>query len=360
MVSSQRFIIGIFLLASMWSNRNDYSGSAVAMVMKFPSPVECRNRLQTQATPNKIQTDQTESTILSRRLMLVAISTLSSYIPNVPKSRGDVPTVPASIDNIDKRGGRPFAPLSALLPAARLKLYVDKMYSLSVALNAISKEPGVIDKQYKILEKMNEVWINCPPLIQTNDVKRMTSSRTNSIDSSFAAKSDNQQYRNNRNDIARNIPSRITSQFNEAGVKRQWGILKSRELKLEQQNELRAALNYYTSQLEFSASSYTLTATAEKRKQMIRNDQLPSPTTVITSDLDLRDLYRNDFLTHIEDAVAEVKYQLSKQSIDESENVLDVSDAIDLMDQAHTALSKWFDLISPVDVIEAMESIARS
>ena len=38
---------------------------------------------------------------------------------------------------------------------------------------------------------------------------------------------------------------------------------------------------------------------------MIRNDELPTLTATITSDLDLRDLARNTFLTAIDDATAE-------------------------------------------------------
>lgn len=64
------------------------------------------------------------------------------------------------------------------------------------------------------------------------------------------------------------------------------------------------AFNYYTRQLSF-ADEYVLTASKEERKQLIRNDNLPSLTAVITSDLDRRDLYRNQFLTAIDDASAE-------------------------------------------------------
>ena len=85
---------------------------------------------------------------------------------------------------------------------------------------------------------------------------------------------------------------------------------------------------------------------------MIRNDELPSLTAVITSDLDLRDLYRNDFLTALEDVNAEVAYQIKQPEQD-----VDVTDVVQLMEQAHASISKWFDLIESADVEQAMEAV---
>ena len=117
---------------------------------------------------------------------------------------------------------------------------------------------------------------------------------------------------------------------------------------------MRAAFNFYTRQLEYG-SAYVLTASAAERKQMIRNDQLPSLAAVITSDLDLRDLYRNEFLNAMEDAVAEVAFQLKQQS----QADFQVRDVVERMGQAHAALEKWFDLIETADVQEAMIYIAN-
>ena len=87
---------------------------------------------------------------------------------------------------------------------------------------------------------------------------------------------------------------------------------------------------------------------------MIRNDQLPSLAAVITSDLDLRDLYRNEFLNAMEDAVAEVAFQLKQSQAD-----FQVRDVVERMGQAHAALEKWFDLIETANVQEAMIYIAN-
>ena len=73
-----------------------------------------------------------------------------------------------------------------------------------------------------------------------------------------------------------------------------------------------------------------------KRKgssSLIRNDNLPSLTAVITSDLDRRDLYRNQFLTAIYDASAEAAYQV-KQNM----NDVETTDLVDLVGSARDGL----------------------
>ena len=121
---------------------------------------------------------------------------------------------------------------------------------------------------------------------------------------------------------------------------------------------MRAAFNFYTRQLVFS-EEYVLTAPKEQRREMIRNDALPSVTDVIGSDLDRRDLYRNEFLTVIEDAVAEARYQVEKKLGSKEEEVVDdnVSDLKVLVEQAWVACGKWFEFIAVGDVEEAVAAV---
>ena len=150
-----------------------------------------------------------------------------------------------------------------------------------------------------------------------------------------------------------NVGDKFAAMLNQADVERQWGMLQYAESKREEENEMRAALNFYTQQLNFG-DKFQLTATKEERKKMIRNDEIPSLSSVITSDLDLRDLYRNEFLTAIEDAQAEVAYQVKQRPSE-----IDTFDSEELMNQAYVALSKWFGLIPGEDVLEAT-SFVRS
>ena len=115
---------------------------------------------------------------------------------------------------------------------------------------------------------------------------------------------------------------------------------------------MRAAFNFYARQLSF-ADEYVLTAPKDKRKEMIRNDALPSITAVIASDLDRRDLYRNEFLTAIDDAVAEVAYQVRLKQPEE----VDVTDVVNLVNEAHEACENWFSLIPSQDVEEAVAAV---
>ena len=241
------------------------------------------------------------------------------------------------------RGGKPYAPLEALLPAARLRLWVEDAYLLSTSLAGTDDK----DEQYKILQRMNNVLSNCPKLF-TSRAPTRTNRPTAQLSTGISS-ANREQYKSIRTDLS--IPDKMAAMLNQADVERQWGMLQYAESKREQSNDMRAAFNYYTQSLTFG-DTYQLTASKEDKKRMIRNDELPSLTAVIVSDLDLRDLYRNQFLTAIEDAKAEVAYQVRKLP-----NEVDRTDAVELIGDAYLACKKWFDLIAPIDVEEAMEVV---
>lgn len=262
-----------------------------------------------------------------------------------------VAAVPVQADDavLVDRGGKPFAPLETLLPATRLKLWVDEAYELSRKL--VDTEDNKVD-QYKILQQMNGVLSNRPKLFTDNKVPRERTSRPTAQLTTGISSVNKEQYKNLRSDLS--IPDKMAAMLNQADVERQFGMLQYAESKREQSNEMRLALNYYTQSLTFG-DAYTLTASKEDKKRMIRNDELPKLSTVITSDLDLRDLYRNQFLTAIEDVIAEVAYQI-KQDPD----TIDRTDAIALMADAHTACTKWFGLIADADLEEAISAARLS
>lgn len=264
---------------------------------------------------------------------------------------GDVKSSPR---NDDGRGGKPFAPLAALLPATRLKFVVDQMYDLSNNLRQTTDQ----NARYQILVQMNDLWVQKPQVFQSRQERIPAKSSTTAASiagqiTTGVSTANKQQYQSNRQNLEG--ATKIMAMWNQADVERQWGMLQYQESKRNAQNELRAALTTYTSQLEYSAESYLLTANADERKRLIRNDALPSLTAVIASDLDLRDLYRNEFVTAMEDAEAEVTYQLKQQGTDNS--VVDVADVVELLEKAHSSLQKWFDLIAAADVREAMEVV---
>ena len=253
------------------------------------------------------------------------------------------PTIP----NPD-RGEKPYAPVETLLPALRLKGWVDQAYALSRQL--ADTEADKKDKQYQLLKQMNDV-LSVPPklFLDGNKIPKRASRPTAQLTTGISS-ANKSNYKELRSDLS--IPDKMAAMLNQADVERQWGMLQYAESKREQSNEFRLAFNFYTQSLVFG-DSYQLTASKEDKKRMIRNDELPSLTAVITSDLDLRDLYRNQFLTSIEDAKAEVAYQV-KQMPEE----IDRADSVQLMADAHTACQKWFDLIPSVDIDEALSTMS--
>jgi hypothetical protein len=257
---------------------------------------------------------------------------------------------------------KPFAPGSALLPATRARLWIEEAYQISIMF--VNNKTSSSRDQVEILERLNTVLSNRPQLFRKGEklLPRVGSSAlaqfttTKSSSSSTSSKKNvNSNIKNNSQDPFASSPSlaeQFSTALNQADVARQWGILQAQEYRSESQNEFRAAFNYYTQQLEFNPSSYEWKASAEEKKRRIRSGQLPTPQAVIVSDLDLRDLYRNQLLTALDDATAEVNFQL-RQARDNDGKVGDISETVDLMKQAHDTCTKWFDMIDPRDVREA-------
>ena len=244
------------------------------------------------------------------------------------------------------RGGKPYAPVETLVPALRLKLWVDESYALSRQLAGADIADNK-DQQHQLLRQINDI-LSGPPKLFANGNKqapKRTSGSTAQLTTGISS-ANKSQYKEVRKDLS--IPDKMAAMLNQADVERQYGMLQYAESKREKSNDFRLAFNLYTQSLVFG-DTYQLTASKEDKKRMIRNDELPSLTAVITSDLDLRDLYRNQFLTSIEDAKAEVAYQVKQVPQD-----IDRADAISLMADAHTACQKWFDLIPSVDIDEAL------
>lgn len=241
------------------------------------------------------------------------------------------------------RDGRPFAPREALLPMARLKVWSDKVYEKASSLSQVDNE-----HRYQTLLELDRLISSPPKLFASEKFPKRTVGTTAQITSAVST-ANRDQYQMNRRSF--NIGDKVAAMLNQADVERQWGMLQYAESKREESNEMRAAFNFYTQQLTFG-DRYNLNASKEERKMMIRNDELPTLTAVITSDLDLRDLFRNQYLTAIDDLQAEVSYQ-AKQTSD----TIDVSEIIILVTQANKALSQWFALISSTDVQEAIHAV---
>ena len=183
------------------------------------------------------------------------------------------------------RGGKPYAPVETLVPALRLKLWVDEAYALSQQLAGADIADNK-DQQYQLLQQMNDI-LSVPPKLFANGSKtpKRTSGSTAQLTTGISS-ANKSQYKEVRKDLS--IPDKMAAMLNQADVERQYGMLQYAESKREKSNDFRLAFNLYTQSLVFG-DTYQLTASKEDKKRMIRNDELPSLTAVITSDLDLRE-----------------------------------------------------------------------
>jgi hypothetical protein len=137
MVKRQHLLFGKFL-GVIWLN-SSYNRFANGMSTKLPiSSIGIRQ--QTEIVTKSTSFDRTANNVLSRRSMILIISSLSSIVPDLAKAREDS-LLATSVNNTDKDIIiRPFAPNAALLPAARLKLVVDNMYTLSTTLKSTTSD----------------------------------------------------------------------------------------------------------------------------------------------------------------------------------------------------------------------------
>lgn len=141
-----------------------------------------------------------------------------------------------------------------------------------------------------------------------------------------------------------------------------WKRLKRREKALEKSSSIREALNAYTDAVTFSSESYLLRVDPATRSSMVREDRLPDIKQVITSDMGMRYLYRNQVLTAMDDVRAELEYQLKqqqqKQQQQQSPQSFDGRELLDLLGLARDAMDRWLSLVPPSDVREALEKLA--
>ncbi|KAL7544684.1 hypothetical protein ACHAWF_008053 [Thalassiosira exigua] len=216
----------------------------------------------------------------------------------------------------------PFAPVDTLLPAARVKLTIDRAVVVATSLAA---EENVDDQRERLRELEGLLLI---PQNFNRDTKPIDMPRrpAQSYMDSYA------EYRNRASILER--PGALLVQNGEIDA---WKRLKRQERAREDEDEVRRALNYYTSNLNFNPDEFVFTASKEERSKIIREDRIPDVKNVIASDMGLRYLLRNDILTACDDARAELRY-LMRQS-----TTVDGRDLLELLLTAQAATNKWFE-----------------
>jgi hypothetical protein len=247
-------------------------------------------------------------------------------------------TSPVFAQDIKKQ----YAPLENLLPAMRVKVLIDTAASTAKPINDDGPNKAELIAQLKSL-------LLEPNIFMTKE-ESSVAKRYLEIDTL----DDWNKARQKEAQLAKLEPEQVNpvTRLNEGveqwGERRQFRRLRRQQLALEEKNNMRAAFNAYTNNLVFG-DSYLLTASRDERSRLIRTyDQLPDVTSVIRSDLDLRDLYRNQVLTKIDDSKAELEYQLKNES------EFDASELVTLLSEAQSFCNMWFEFVPENDVQQAM------
>ena len=263
------------------------------------------------------------------------------------------------IGNIKKSAPKkPFAPAPALLPAARVKYTIEESIRLVGLFQQLgSGIDGSSEAKHDIiirLQRLIGVKSFMSPLFAENDSK----SKAIPIDESIMKPSKSKVYQETYNEKLKDIsPIDVPAVlFSKVGDYRQFDQLQRRQRKLEKLSSIREALNYYTRQLQFDTEYYVLNASAEVKKQMIRNDALPDIKSVIVADLDLRDLVRNQVLDAFDDVKYELEYQLKSY---EKGDGIDDKELMAVFLRAKKECDEWFSFISDEDVKTAMLTVAN-
>ena len=236
----------------------------------------------------------------------------------------------------------PFAPIDTLLPAARVKITLDSAVDIAAKLDASNDIIYLHDLESLLLLPQNYTRGTKPIEVPQQPAQSYLKSY--------------EEYRNQISILEK--PGAMLVQNGEIDT---WKRLKRQERAKEDIDEIRAALNYYTSNINFDADKFQFTATKDERSKLIREDKVPDVKQVIVSDMGLRYLLRNDILTACDDAKAELRYQMKLSTGDNAkqDEVVDGSDLLELLRSAQSACNEWFALIDEKDTLAALDIVRK-
>lgn len=204
---------------------------------------------------------------------------------------------------------KPKAPLGALIPAVQQRLLLEECLSLSNQQLRSNKSDN--DQHTEILQKLQSIL---GPLTQEDE----SSTR------SFLGQSGG----TNKKDLTilrQCPPNQCLSGY-----------------------VIRASMNLYSTNLQFSnMPDYTVTDPSWKKQYIRANDGLPDIQRVITADLNLRDLYRNQVQLQIDDASAEL-YRNDDCDFQELQVILK---------EAAMVFDQWLDRVDDQDFKNTLQAV---
>ena len=258
---------------------------------------------------------------------------------------------------------RPSAPVEFLVPATRVGVYIYNTLSVAEEIAKLQqKSDGSEDPAANLQTlwaKLDRLILSPPSFIKSADPKVSRSDAYGGAPPIIGEFGMAAQKRRERREQA--IDADLASELFEPGQligeRRQWSQLQKAEMKREAASEVRRALNIYTTNLNFNRNKYSFKGSAEEKSALIRNDRLPTANDVIRSDLDSRDLFRNEVQTALEDATAE--YIFIKKECGGDVSKADFTELVSLLRAAKDAIDKWFGFIEGGDVEAALAVVQR-
>lgn len=307
-----------------------------------------------------ISSNEQRASCINRRSLLLASSSQLCYGTlfglNTPTWAEEGPLVVSGSFAASPSAVR--GPLELLRPATRARLFIDRAVatcqSVQSALDTTDTKLSVANTN-EMLQPIREVLLQEPESFMTPD-EMILSKRYLKIDTSSGwqeARRKEREARGAEQGIDYTTPyDKFNTAVQQWGDKRQFQILRKRQLQLEQNSAMRAAFNAYTNNLVFG-DAYQLNVEGDAKKALVRNDALPNVNAVVVSDLDLRDLYRNQVLQNVDEAKAELSYQLRTGEVD-------VDEILKYLLDAQSSCQEWFSFVPKEDVEEARKAVLAS
>ncbi len=334
----------------------------VYVVHSFERPMPVRRNLPSLLYSERQNSKDMDCTSRAKLLAISKTSQSESEFPPSSKRRdlfGSVVSVslfslvglscitPSVAIAAETASKKPFAPLENLLPAIRVKRSIDSAMrltkSLMTPIGEESSSETVVQSapsREKTLAQLENLILKPTSYVQAGLQLQGVPSKPADL------------YLKDYRSVQGDLP--FQKALVQSGDVDAWKRLKRREKKLEQSSSIRAALNAYTDALSFSGDSYLLKVDAQTKSSMVREDRLPDIKQVITSDMGMRYLYRNQVLTAMDDVKAELEYQLKQQPSN-----FDGTELLDLLVLAGNAMDRWLSLVPEDDVKEALKAIAE-
>lgn len=277
----------------------------------------------------------------------------------------DITAITSSSSTTTPSPRKPYAPIENLLPAVRVKILIDQAVDIASQINNLQSSTETSESFQALLVQLKILLLE-PRSFITSKEEESSAKRYLEIDTltdwTNARRKEAREQQNFRwggqtqssggggsTSPPMFLTTKVTEELERFGEVRQFERLQRQQIQLERSDPMRAALNAYTNNLIFG-DSYVLTASREERSRLIREERLPDVTSVIRSDLDLRDLYRNQILSYMDEARAELRYQLLQESFDGK-------DLETLLREAKTNCDKWFEFVPSADVREALQRV---